>query len=421
MHEETGERWRCCRLEAAWIIVNLAYGDIQTVWVLIGDNSSRNEFFTIINEVLNESVVGDLQLFDLVVYFMGNIVATNNESIHKYVLDNIRIPSMCRRVMQDRSAEVSYDLARNFIWLLPNWLGEDRFYDVAVVEDILEMCSYVASHVLNKDDEDMLTYLLKTLKKLSLATIHEQALVKPRHGIYLIDIAVECLASKNEDIAVIALEFLGQMLSVGNLAVERSQFCGILDKVTNISMSAKTYIIKASCFCLSNYVACGIEQCREVSKSFAPERLITLAQSMSLDIKAEALYALTNCITVAADSGDEVSSKQAGQMSVAQRLLAINYGDVVKRLIAGLKLANDRLVAEILAALLVLIEYEEAFERLDEGPFEDFINGYIQTTHPERNLDLAANLRHAFMTKRERENQEVDSPMAFEGQGPQQD
>lgn len=102
-------------------------------------------------------------------------------------------------------------------------------------------------------------------------------MVKPRQGTCLIDVAVNCLESKNEEVAVIALEFLGQMLSVGSLCVERAQFCGIVEKVTNLSMSAKTYIIKAACFVLSNYVACGLDQCREFSRSYAAERTITLA------------------------------------------------------------------------------------------------------------------------------------------------
>ena len=74
---------------------------------------------------------------------------------------------------------------------------------------------------------------------------------------------------------------------------------------------------------------------------------------------------------------------------------------------------------EILAALHALIENREAFERLEQSYFEDFINCYILESHPESNLDRAASLRHAFMTIREQENQAVDSPMAFEGQVPQ--
>ena len=99
------------------------------------------------------------------------------------------------------------------------------------------------------------------------------------------------------------------MLSVGSLCVERAQFCGIVEKVTNLSMSAKTFIIKAACFVLSNYVACGLDQCREFSRSYAAERTITLAHTMSLDIKAEALFALANCITTAAETGDNASAK----------------------------------------------------------------------------------------------------------------
>lgn len=63
--------------------------------------------------------------------------------------------------------------------------------------------------------------MLNTLKKLSFSNIHEPALVKSRNGISLIDVAVNCLAHMNEEIAVIALEFIGEMLSIGNLAAER--------------------------------------------------------------------------------------------------------------------------------------------------------------------------------------------------------
>lgn len=119
--------------------------------ILIRDNHSQKEFFSLINEVLNESAVGDLQLFDLVSYAMGNILARQDVAIRKSVHDFTRLPSMCRRIIKDRSAEVSYDLAKNFLWLLPNWLGEDiasnwlAYYDQAVVEDMLEICGYMAS------------------------------------------------------------------------------------------------------------------------------------------------------------------------------------------------------------------------------------------------------------------------------------
>lgn len=91
---------------------------------------------------------------------MGNIVATNTEAIRKSVHDFTRLPSMCRRIIKDRSVEVSYDLAKNFLWLLPNWLGEDRYYDQAVVEDMLEICGCMASTLAEKNDEEGLKHLL---------------------------------------------------------------------------------------------------------------------------------------------------------------------------------------------------------------------------------------------------------------------
>lgn len=50
--------------------------------------------------------------------------------------------------------------------MLPNWLGpeENRYYDAVVVEDMLEMCAYVAGTLIEKSDDDGLKYVLKTLK-----------------------------------------------------------------------------------------------------------------------------------------------------------------------------------------------------------------------------------------------------------------
>ena len=48
--------------------------------------------------------------------------------------------------------------------MLPNWLGvgleEHRYYDVVVVEDMLEMCAYVAGTLIEKNDDDGLKYVL---------------------------------------------------------------------------------------------------------------------------------------------------------------------------------------------------------------------------------------------------------------------
>ena len=79
--------------------------------------------------------------------------------------------------------------------------------------------------------------MLETLKKISLepSGAHEQALIKARQGTCLIDVVVDCLGSKNEDVALLALEFLGQLLSIGNLACSRAAYCGLLEKATTLT------------------------------------------------------------------------------------------------------------------------------------------------------------------------------------------
>lgn len=89
-------------------------------------------------------------------------------------------------------------------------------------------------------------------------------------------------------------------------------------------------------------------------------------------------------------------------------------------MIQGLRVDDQRLHVEIFEALLILIEYKEGLDRLDEDEtFGDLIQDYVIQAHPDINLDKAANLRNAFLSKREEgfgPDDQIDSPMAFEGE-----
>lgn len=107
-------------------------------------------------------------------------------------------------------------------------------------------------------------------------------------------------------------------------------------------------------------------------------------------------------------------------MTVAQRILNQEYGVVIKSMIQGLRIDDKRLHCEIFEALLILIEYKEGLDRLEEDDtFADLIEDYVVKPYPEANLDKAACLRNAFLSKREGlygPDDQIDSPMAFEGE-----
>jgi hypothetical protein len=79
-----------------------------------------------LNEVLCE--VGkygvDLQLFDLILYGLGNIILTNDERIRKISMTYLKlIPSKCNEVVQAYSGKMSLSIGKNFVWTINSWLG----------------------------------------------------------------------------------------------------------------------------------------------------------------------------------------------------------------------------------------------------------------------------------------------------------
>mgnify|MGYP006117738403 FL=1 len=91
---------------------------------------------------------------------------------------------------------------------------------------------------------------------------------------------------------------------------------------------------------------------------------------MNPTIKSEALWALCNAINTEANTKPQ-------SMSIAERLLAIDNAKIVLRLANGLKMPDERLIAELLQALTRLIDNDLAFERLENSSFEDFLSGYV--------------------------------------------
>jgi hypothetical protein len=92
---------------------------------------------------------------------------------------------------------------------------------------------------------------------------------------------------------------------------------------------------------------------------------------MNPTIKSEALWALCNAINTEANAKPQ-------SMSIAERLLAIDNAKIVLRLANGLKMPDERLIAELLQALTRLIDNDLAFERLENSSFEDFLSGYVK-------------------------------------------
>ena len=79
-----------------------------------------------LNEVLGEGAPScvDLQLFDLIVYGLGNIIVTNDERIRKISMEYLSsIPYKCNELMQGYSNKMSISIAKNIVWILHSWLG----------------------------------------------------------------------------------------------------------------------------------------------------------------------------------------------------------------------------------------------------------------------------------------------------------
>ena len=294
---------------------------------------------------------------------------------------------------------------------------------------ILEVCGTVAPAFIKdraseEDARDGLKYMMETLKKISHHAQHEPLLIKPHRNTCLVSVACDCIGEpdkpNDEEIALKALQFIGQLLSVSSNLADKLAFNDILSKVVGLTFSARNEVCKTATFVMDNYVLSGLVHARAFAKNYAAERVVKLADDQRIDIKAEALYTLCHCITQAEEMGDSTFAKLPDEMTVAQRILGHEYGVVIKSMIQGLRVDDQRLHVEIFEALLILIEYKEGLDRLEEDEtFGDLIEDYVIQPHPDANLDKAANLRNAFLSKREEgfgPDDQIDSPMAFEGE-----
>lgn len=103
------------KLEAAWILTNIAYGSAEVLRALL-----TPQFCAVINGVLNAPNL-DIVLLDQVMFLMGNISGT--ASVREEVLRLFDLVGVIGRVLQGQ-ATIGKAFARTYVWVARN-LSED--------------------------------------------------------------------------------------------------------------------------------------------------------------------------------------------------------------------------------------------------------------------------------------------------------
>lgn len=121
------------------------------------------------------------------------------------------------------------------------------------------------------------------------------------------------------------------------------------DRLTNLLYAADSRTVKETLWALSNYCPNGDAFADQVVKGSVFYRIMMLTSSPNLDVREEAFFTLTNALTCC-------------KLETLREAFLTNFngpddehGQVLRVLLPGLKVKTSRLVANILEALLRLL------------------------------------------------------------------
>lgn len=106
------------KLEAGWILTNLAYGDQSVISLLL-----TPELVQLLNSILNNPNV-DTQIFDQIIFFMGNITG-DSKAIREQVLQQFDLIGAINQVIRNNH-QLPVVFASNYVWVAHNLSKESR-------------------------------------------------------------------------------------------------------------------------------------------------------------------------------------------------------------------------------------------------------------------------------------------------------
>lgn len=214
----------------------------------------------------------------------------------------------------------------------------------------------------------------------------------------ILETMTDMITWKNSTIHTNAVRYTGSILSSESKDIPlKLTLYGVLDKVINVLYSSNNELVKEALWVLSNINSSGPNYCEQFVKSSAMERCLNLARSHNIDLMSEALWALTNAITI----GSDMVRRAAFLYEHAD-----GNGEVVRVLVKGLKVKNEKLLENILEALMKLLLTDEIFnvQGMSSSVYQclhdlnlpnqiDFLS-----QHPQQSVfELAQNIHELYM------------------------
>ena len=135
-------------------------------------------------------------------------------------------------------------MAKNYAWTSQNFIHNERLIQSSEVKIIVEIISKIILPLSQSSDtEDHVKFCLLALEKLSKNKDNIDILLEYRQNVSLIDVACQCLDSKNDEINVAALRFLAEVFSVSDKAVKQCMYNNVMDKLGTLTMNAQVVTI----------------------------------------------------------------------------------------------------------------------------------------------------------------------------------
>jgi importin subunit alpha-1 len=339
------------KLEAAWILTNIAYGSEEVLRSLL-----TPQFIAVINNLLNSPTL-DLVLLDQIMFLMGNISGT--KAVRPDVLRHFDLVSVINRVIQNHQ-QIGKCFAKNYVWVASNLSEDAKALELQQIKGLAKIFHEFIEcfNQRGSDNEEVLVDIVKGLSELaatdsSMALDWVSGVSFDKNGV-IIATMVDLLSSKNEQLYQKALPFVGGILNSDNEVIsQKCMLSGVVDKLTNLLYSANGRVIKETLWAFSNYCANGAAYSDQVLRSSAFYRCIVLTSSPNLDVREEAFYALTNALTCckleALREAFLANFNEAGH----------EHGQVIFALLQGLKVKTSRLVGHVLEALQRLLDSDQ--------------------------------------------------------------
>ena len=285
------------KLEAIWILTNLAYGPAQDIQIIL--ENQQLDLLKALNKIMKESSQ-DIILIEQTLWMLGNIIGDNKE-VTMLVIEHTEI-FKCLSELIIKKGKQSRSLIRTICWVGHN-LNNFRS---PLVDQYIQHSVQIASEGLFVLDDKVKSDCLWILSQVLIS--EDESIIQLVSSPDILYQLCEAIASEDHTLFVPAVKAMGVILSTNDHnIIDRCLWANVLSKFSDLIESIAQgrvkgrKFVKEICWALSNLTASA----KHHVEKFAESRLvgqmvnIVLDSSLSIDARKEALWVICNAITTA--------------------------------------------------------------------------------------------------------------------------